>query len=78
MKAAAAKRRRFGYRRIGMMLEREGMIINHKKLDRLYPEEKLSVTRRRGRKRAPGPRLADADAGGSEAGRALVAGLPVL
>ena len=36
MKAVAAKRRRFGYRRIGVMLERKGMIMNHKKLYRLY------------------------------------------
>lgn len=28
MKAVAAKRR-FGYRRIGVMLERKGMIMNH-------------------------------------------------
>ncbi|ARE84415.1 integrase [Roseovarius mucosus] len=27
MKAVAAKRRRFGYRRIGVMLERKGMIM---------------------------------------------------
>ena len=39
MKAVAAKRRRFGYRRIGVMLERKGMIMNHKKLCRLYTEE---------------------------------------
>ena len=30
MKAVAAKRRRFGYRRIGVMLERKGMFMNHK------------------------------------------------
>ena len=39
MKAVAAKRRRFGYRRIGVMLERKGMIMNHKKLYRLYSGE---------------------------------------
>ena len=38
MKAVAAKRRRFGYRRIGVMLERKGMIMNHKKLYRLYTD----------------------------------------
>ena len=32
------------------------MIINHKKLYRLYTEEKLGVRRRRGRKRARGSR----------------------
>ncbi len=56
MKAVAAKRRRFGYRRIGVMLERKGMIMNHKKLYRLYSEEKLGVKRRRGRKRPRGSR----------------------
>lgn len=47
MKAVAAKRRRFGYRRIGVMLERKSMIMNHKKLYRLYTEEKLGIRRRR-------------------------------
>ena len=56
MQAIASKRRRFGYRRIGVMLERKGMIMNHKKLYRLYTEERLGVRRRRGRKRARGSR----------------------
>ena len=56
MKDVAGKRRRFGYRRIGIMLERQGIIMNHKKLYRLYREEGLSVRRRRGRKRARGSR----------------------
>jgi len=56
MKAIAGKRRRFGYRRIGVLLERKGRPMNHKKLYRLYREEGLSVKRRRGRKRARGSR----------------------
>lgn len=56
MQAIASKRRRFGYRRIGVLLERKGMLMNHKKLYRLYTEEKLGVRRRRGRKRARGSR----------------------
>ena len=56
MKAIAAQRRRFGYRRIGVMLERKGVIMNHKKLYRLYTDENLGVKRRRGRKRARGSR----------------------
>ena len=36
MREIAGQRRRFGYRRIGLMLEREGMKMNHKKLRRLY------------------------------------------
>ena len=31
MHEIAGKRRRFGYRRIGVMLEREGFTMNHKK-----------------------------------------------
>ena len=56
MKAVASKRRRFGYRRIGVLLERKGMFMNHKKLYRLYTDENLDVRRRRGRKRARGSR----------------------
>ena len=52
----AETRRRFGYRRIGILLERKGMKMNHKKLYRLYREEGLSVRRRHGRKRARGSR----------------------
>ena len=56
MKAIARERRRFGYRRIHALLRREGMSVNHKRLFRLYREEKLSVRRRSGRKRALGTR----------------------
>ena len=56
MREIAGERRRFGYRRIGVLLERRGMTMNHKKLYRLYREEGLSVKRRRGRKRARGTR----------------------
>nr|WP_183267566.1 IS3 family transposase [Acidocella aromatica] len=54
--ALAAERRRFGYRRLGLLLAREGLRPNHKKLLRLYREERLAVRRRRGRKRAMGAR----------------------
>jgi putative transposase len=56
LRALAGERRRFGYRRLGILLEREGMIMNHKKLYRLYREEGLAVRRRRARKRATGTR----------------------
>jgi len=52
----AHERRRFGYRRIGLMLEKEGIVMNHKKLYRLYKDEGLTVKRRKGRKRATGVR----------------------
>ncbi|WP_092061987.1 IS3 family transposase [Poseidonocella pacifica] len=56
MNKIAEKRRRFGYRRIGVLLERVGLIMNEKKLYRIYRGEGLSVRRRRGRKRARGSR----------------------
>jgi HTH-like domain len=30
----------FGYRRLGLMLKRQGIKLNHKKLYRLYKEER--------------------------------------
>ena len=56
MKRVASERRRFGYRRIHVMLQRQGISMNLKKLRRLYREEKLQVRRRGGRKRALGTR----------------------
>lgn len=41
MKAVAAERRRFGYRRIHIMLDRQGIVMNQKKLRRVYREERL-------------------------------------
>jgi putative transposase len=52
----AAERRRFGYRRLGYLLAREGITPNHKKHLRIYREEGLRVRRRGGRKRALGTR----------------------
>jgi putative transposase len=56
LRELAAIRRRFGYRRLHLMLRREGIRVNHKKLRRLYREERLQVRRRGGRKRALGTR----------------------
>lgn len=56
MREIAEQRRRFGYRRIGVLMKREGMAMNKKKLYRLYSEERLAVRKRRGRKRAMGSR----------------------
>lgn len=38
LRALAGERRRFGYRRLHVLLQREGYRINHKKLYRLYRE----------------------------------------
>ena len=56
MKDVAAERRRFGYRRVHVMLERQGWHVNQKKIRRLYREEKLQVSKRGGRKCAFGTR----------------------
>ena len=46
----AAQRRRFGYRRLCLLLRREGRLVNHKRVYRLYRAAGLSV-RKRSRKR---------------------------
>ncbi len=56
IKHHAFERRRFGYRRIHYLLKREGILINHKKVYRLYAEAGLKVVRRGGRKKALGIR----------------------
>jgi len=50
LKQLAAARRRYGYRRLTVLLNRAGESVNHKRVYRLYREEGLSV-RRRKRKR---------------------------
>jgi transposase InsO family protein len=56
MRELAAERRRFGYRRLHVLLRLEGYVVNRKKTQRLYREEGLMVRRRRGRRRATGLR----------------------
>ena len=56
MRELAAERRRFGYRRLHVLLRQEGLVLNRKRTQRLYREEGLTVRRRRGRKRATGAR----------------------
>lgn len=53
---ALAVERRFGYRRLHVLLRREGHAVNRKRVQRIYREEKLMVRRRGGRKRALGER----------------------
>lgn len=54
IKELASERRRFGYRRLHILLKREGWELNWKKLYRIYREEGLTVRKRGGRKRALG------------------------
>ena len=48
LRELAAERRRFGYRRLHILLKREGVAVNRKKLYRLYREERLTVRKRGG------------------------------
>jgi len=52
LRELAEARRRFGYRRLQVLLGREGWQVNHKRVYRLYVEEKLGLRRKRGRKRS--------------------------
>lgn len=56
LRSLALARRRFGYWRLYLVLRREGVLVNHKKVYRIYREEKLTVRKRGGRKRALGTR----------------------
>src|SRR5262245_53679186 len=55
--ALAQERPRFGYRRLHVLLQREGRLVNHKRLWRLYREEGLAVRRRRRKRAALGRRV---------------------
>ena len=52
LKELADERRRYGYRRLTILLQREGFPVNHKRVYRLYREEGLVVRRRRRKKTA--------------------------
>jgi putative transposase len=49
----AAHKRRYGYRRLHVLVKREGWTVNHKRLLRVYHQAGLAVRRRR-RKRIAG------------------------
>lgn len=52
----AGQRPRWGYRRIHVMLTREGWAVNRKRVLRLYREEGLAVRRKGRRRRSQAPR----------------------
>lgn len=56
LRTLAHARRRFGYRRLFVLLRREGEPSGRNRIYRLYREEGLSVRRRRARRRAVGSR----------------------
>ncbi len=52
LKALAERWRRFGCARLHVMLRREGTVINHKRTERIYKEERLCLKIRKRRKTA--------------------------
>ena len=51
LRELAEERRRWGYRRLHVLLQREGWTVNSKRVYRIYVEEKLMVRRRKRRRR---------------------------
>jgi putative transposase len=57
LREIAAQRRRFGSPRLHVLLKREGLVVNHKRTERIYKEEGLALRRKRRRKGAAGARV---------------------
>ena len=57
-KEMASVKRRYGYRRIHILLRREGWQANHKRVWHLYSQAGLSVRKRRRKRIAPAERVA--------------------
>jgi putative transposase len=51
LRELAGARPSYGYRRLWLLLRREGRVVNHKLVYRLYREEELGLRRRRPRRR---------------------------
>ena len=56
LRELAQERRRFGYRRLTVLLRREGWGVNHKRVYRLYRQEGLGVRGRKRKRMAAGER----------------------
>jgi putative transposase len=57
LRELAGQRRRFGSPRLHVLLKREGLVVNHKRTERIYKEEELALRRKRRRKGAAGARM---------------------
>jgi putative transposase len=53
LRTLAGERRRFGHRRLYVLLRREGFTVNRKRVYRLYTQEGLTVRQRKRRRRMP-------------------------
>jgi putative transposase len=56
LRELARERNRFGYRRLHVLLRREGLVVNLKRVYRLYRTEQLALRRRKRRRAAGLPR----------------------
>lgn len=56
IRVLAGERRRFGYWRLHVLLRWEGLVMNFKKTEWLYREERITFRERRGREKATGTR----------------------
>ena len=57
LRELAEQRKRFGSPRLHILLKRERLVVNHKRTERIYHEEGLSLRRKRLRKGAAGGRV---------------------
>ena len=57
LRELAGERKRFGSPRLHILLKREGLVMNHKRTERIYREEGLALRRKRRRKGAAGQRV---------------------
>ena len=57
LRELAEERKRFGSPRLHILLKREGLVINHKRTERIYREEGLALRKKRRRKGAAGARV---------------------
>lgn len=57
MREIADKHKRFGCPRIHMVLKKEGLVVNKKRTERIYREEKLALKRKRPKRKGTGIRV---------------------
>ena len=60
LRELAESRRRYGYRRLTVLLQREGWAVNHKRVYKLYRQEGLAVRTKKRKKRASHLRIVPA------------------
>lgn len=56
LKDLAKERKRFGARRLHVLLRQEGLVVNHKRTERIYREEQLALRKCRTKKQVATPR----------------------